>query len=72
MGTVGLELTWRCARCVMITHAIDDAIPRDRSLMRTIVRDFGHDLGIYARVATPGTITVHDRVILHEQAGVGS
>ena len=64
IGTVRLELTWRCPRCAMITHAIDDAIPRDRSLMRTIVRDFGHELGIYARVASPGTITVHDQVTL--------
>ena len=42
----------------MITHPVDDDIPRDRSLMRTIVRDFGHELGIYARIATPGTITL--------------
>jgi uncharacterized protein YcbX len=63
IGTVELELTWRCPRCVMITHGFDD-IPQDRSLMRTVVREFGHELGIYATVARPGRLTETDRVTL--------
>ena len=27
VGSVKLELTWRCPRCSMITHAVDDGIP---------------------------------------------
>jgi hypothetical protein len=63
VGSVKLELTWR-PKVLDDHHAVDDDVPRDRSLMRTIVRDFGHELGIYARIVTPGTITLHDQVTL--------
>jgi uncharacterized protein YcbX len=63
IGTVELELTWRCPRCVMITHGFDD-IPADRSLMRTVVREFGHELGIYAVVTRPGQLNEADGVTL--------
>jgi MOSC domain-containing protein len=63
VGTVELELTWRCPRCVMITHGFGD-IPTDRSLMRTVVRQFGQELGIYAVVARPGQLREGDDVVL--------
>jgi uncharacterized protein YcbX len=63
IGDVELELTWRCPRCVMITHGFDD-IPADRSLMRTVVHEFGHELGIYAVVTTPGQISETETVTL--------
>lgn len=63
VGDATLELTIPCPRCVMITHAFDD-LPRDPGLMRTVVREADQCLGIYAQVATPGTVRVGDPVAL--------
>ncbi len=63
IGEVQLQLTWRCPRCVRVTHAFDD-LPRDRSIMRTLVREFTHDFGIYATVLTPGDLQEGDTAIL--------
>jgi uncharacterized protein YcbX len=61
----GLEL--RCeiptVRCGMTTHAQAD-LPKDPSVLRTVVRSGGQSLGAYASVLVPGGVAVGDRVEL--------
>ena len=45
----------------MTTHGFDD-LPRDTSIMRTLVRECEYELGIYADVITPGEISLDDRM----------
>ena len=61
IGTAVLEVIAPCPRCVMITHAVADA-PVDRDLLRTVIRAANQNLGVYATVVTPGTVTVGDEV----------
>ena len=49
------------ARCGMTTHAQKD-LPKDPSVLRTIVRDADQNLGTYANVAVPGVVKVGDAV----------
>jgi MOSC domain-containing protein YiiM len=37
-------------------------VPADRAVLRHIVRDLGQNLGVYARVTAPGTVSVGDAV----------
>lgn len=66
IGDVLLETTIACPRCVMVTREIDDDTPRDRSILRHIVKDLGQNVGVYAKVLTPGTIRTGDPVLLAE------
>ena len=59
IGSCELQLTVPCPRCVMTTHGFAD-LPRDTSIMRTLVRECRHELGIYADVITPGKIRLGD------------
>lgn len=61
IGEVTVSVTSPCPRCVMITRAFDD-LPRDRGLMRTVVREAAQNLGVYAGVTGPGSIRVGDAV----------
>ncbi|HEY5646160.1 MAG TPA: MOSC domain-containing protein [Pseudomonadales bacterium] len=63
IGTVELAVTIDCPRCVMTTHPVDD-LPRDPGIMRTLVRECGGELGIYAAVSSPGTIRAGDALEL--------
>ncbi len=48
-------------RCAMVMHAQQD-LPRDSSILRTIVRDADQCLGLYASVAAGGTASLGDPV----------
>jgi MOSC domain-containing protein len=49
------------ARCGMTTHAQKD-LPKDPSVLRTIVKDADQNLGTYATVVASGTVKVGDAV----------
>jgi uncharacterized protein YcbX len=50
-------------RCAMTMHAQAD-LPRDASVLRTIVRESNQCVGLYASVAAPGRVTIFDPVQL--------
>jgi uncharacterized protein YcbX len=62
-GAAELEIVTSCPRCVMITRPFAD-LPEDRSLVKTVVREADHNLGVYARVAQPGAIATGDQAVL--------
>lgn len=59
IGSAELEVTMDCPRCVMTTHGFRD-LPRDPGIMRTLVRETGGELGVYATVKRAGQIKVGD------------
>ena len=61
MGEVELQVAVECPRCVMTTHAIGE-LPRDPRIMRTLVKENGGNLGVYAAVATPGVLREGDEI----------
>ncbi|MFP6563900.1 MAG: MOSC domain-containing protein [Myxococcota bacterium] len=61
IGEAELAITVDCPRCVMTTHGFAD-LPRDTQIMRSLVREAGGSLGVYASVETPGNIRVGDEV----------
>lgn len=63
VGAARVAIDMPCVRCVMTTLAQGD-LPKDPSVLRTIVRDAAQDVGIYATVATPGVVAVGDVVEL--------
>jgi MOSC domain-containing protein YiiM len=46
----------------MVTRAIDEATPQDRSILRHVVKELDQNVGVYADVRTPGTIRTGDPV----------
>jgi hypothetical protein len=64
IGTATIELATPCPRCVMVTHAIDGDLPADRSILRHIVGDLDQNVGMYATVVEPGTVSLADSVLL--------
>jgi hypothetical protein len=64
LGAAEIEFVVPCPRCVMVTRAIDHAVPADRAILRHIVRDLDQNLGVYARVTRPGSVTVGDALAL--------
>ncbi|MEV5505162.1 MOSC domain-containing protein [Streptomyces orinoci] len=61
VGGAVLRVEAPCPRCVMISHP-RQGIPADRALLRTVHRDFGHNVGCYASVERPGRIGCGDSV----------
>lgn len=61
------ELVLKCeiptARCGMTTHAQAE-LPKDTTVLRTIVRDAGQSLGVYASALNPVHVAVGDAVEL--------
>ena len=60
IGSARIEFLGPCPRCIMITRRINDDIPEDRTILSHVVRDLDQNVGVYARVITPGTISIHD------------
>lgn len=63
IGDAVLSLHVACPRCVMTTIGFDD-LPKDPSIMRALVKENHHNLGIYASVAKPGEIKTGETVRL--------
>jgi MOSC domain-containing protein len=63
LGEVELKLEIPCARCGMTTHAQKD-LPKDPSILRSIVKEADQNMGIYASVISGGRVSVGDEVEL--------
>jgi uncharacterized protein YcbX len=63
LGQVGLKCSIPTVRCGMTTHA-QASLPQDSTVLRTIVREAGQNLGIYASVIHAGQVVVGDEVEL--------
>ena len=61
LGDTVLDVVTACPRCVMVTLPQQE-LPVDRQLLRTVVRDAGQNVGVYARVRAAGTLHVGDEV----------
>ena len=62
IGTAEVEFTAPCPRCVMVTCEIDESVPADRAVLRHIVRDLDQNVGVYATVVQPGSVSVGDEL----------
>lgn len=60
LGTARVEFLDPCPRCIMITRHINDDVPEDRAILRHVVRDLDQNVGVYARILTPGTVALGD------------
>ncbi len=63
IGSVELKCEIPTVRCGMTMQAQKD-LPKDPSVLRTIVRDANQNLGIYASVVNSGKVSAGDRVEL--------
>lgn len=63
LGSVRIKAEIPTVRCGMTTHAQAE-LPKDPSVLRTIVRDAGQNLGLYASVVAAGSINAGDAVEL--------
>jgi uncharacterized protein YcbX len=63
IGEVQLKVEMPAMRCVMTTLEQDD-LPKDPSVLRTIVHDAAQNLGVYATIAKPGFVRLGDPVQL--------
>lgn len=63
LGSVELKCEIPTARCGMTTHPQGD-LPKDPSILRSIVKDADQNLGIYASVLRPGEVKVGDSMEL--------
>jgi uncharacterized protein YcbX len=63
IGTVEVKCEMPAVRCGMTTNA-QAGLVKDNSVLRTIVKDAGQNLGVYASVTTAGQVSEGDRVEL--------
>jgi uncharacterized protein YcbX len=63
IGTCEVEFLSPCPRCIMVTREISPSIPEDRRILRHVVRDLDQNVGVYARIVTPGRLSVGDEVV---------
>lgn len=61
IGEVEIDVARRTQRCVMVTHAQAE-LAVDRSVLRTLVRETAHTLGVAGDVVTGGVVRVGDPV----------
>lgn len=62
VGSALLEIGAPCPRCVMVTREVDADLPADRAVLRHIVRELDQNVGVYATIVEPGSITMGDPV----------
>jgi uncharacterized protein YcbX len=55
LGSAVIRVEMPTVRCVMTTLPQFD-LPKDPTVLRTVVRDAGQNLGVYASVVTPGEV----------------
>jgi uncharacterized protein YcbX len=60
---VKLAVTGPCPRCVMITLPQGD-LPKDSGILRTVARNNGNHVGVYASVVTGGRVRAGDAVVV--------
>ncbi|MEA2624281.1 MAG: uncharacterized protein QOD06_326 [Candidatus Binatota bacterium] len=63
VGGITCKVEMPVVRCSMTTHAQQD-LPKDPSVLRTIVQKAGSNVGIYATPLTPGEVKLGDPVEL--------
>ncbi len=63
IGSAVIELTVECPRCVMTTHGFSD-LPKDPTVMRSLVKHAKGNLGVYGRVETAGEVRTDDAIEL--------
>ncbi len=63
IGEVVIQLSLPCPRCVMTTIGFDN-LPKDPGIMRTLVKENHHKLGIYGEVIKPGRIHIDDEATI--------
>lgn len=63
VGSVELKCEIPCARCGMTSHG-HSGLPKDPSVLRSIVKDANQNLGVYASVVQSGAVSIGDPVEL--------
>lgn len=63
VGDCVIEVTVECPRCVMVTHGFDD-LDKDPKVMRSLVKEAGGCLGVYAKVEQEGLVRAGDEIRL--------
>jgi uncharacterized protein YcbX len=63
VGSVELKCEIPCARCGMTSHG-HSGLPKDPSVLRSIVKDANQNLGVYASVLQSGGVSIGDPVEL--------
>jgi uncharacterized protein YcbX len=63
IGSCVFKIAMECPRCVMTTHPMGD-LPKDPSIMRTLVKQNAGNLGVYASVESFGTVSRGDAIEL--------
>lgn len=61
IGSAEIAVEIPCPRCIMTTLPFAE-LPKDPKIMRTLVREFDGDFGIYAKVSKPGTVSINDAI----------
>ena len=62
LGDVELDCYSPAPRCAITAHAQGQAVEKDPSILRTIVREANQNLGVYCSVKTAGRIQIGDTV----------
>ena len=61
VGGAVIEVAAGCPRCVLVTQPVDE-LPTDHRIMRTLVRETKHIVGVYASVVEEGEVRMGDVV----------